>query len=198
MGALFCGVMFFFDFQIALRGEGESVHAVLDLFPDPVGVLILLGGIFYLASREKRFASLRVPVLVLLPCSVFITLKNTLFFSTFYTVDGTQNGIGQASDLVMHLVKLVFLILLLSVSAGTCRDREENLLASRFVTARHLCVVQGVLMLAQRLLTLVLPETAKTVLGVLSLVAYLFWIALLWLCVITLVRMMLRLSLKTS
>ena len=129
---------------------------------------------------------------------MFITLKNTLFFSTFYTVDGTQNGIGQASDLVMHLAKLVFLILLLSVSAGTCRDREENLLASRFVAARNLCVVQGVLMLAQRLLTLVLPATAKTVLGVLSLVAYLFWIALLWLCVITLVRMMLRLSLKTS
>ena len=195
MGAFFIGAMFFFDFQIALRGEDGSVHAILDLFPDVLGVLILAAGVFYLSARKKLFSDLRIPVLVFFPFSVFTSLKHTLFFSSFYAPDGGQNTAGEIGDLVVHLLKIALLFLLLSDAYRLCFEKGEKRVAAQCLTARRLGVAQGVLYLADRLLPLVFPALAETdTAGVLSLVSYLFWIAFIWICVIALARMMLRTS----
>ena len=77
-GPVSIGFMLLFDLQTALSHEsGGQVYAVIDIFPNVLGFILLFWGLFRLTKEDRAFLPLRNASLAMLFFSVFSLLKDT-------------------------------------------------------------------------------------------------------------------------
>ncbi len=195
-GSLFLGFMFLYDFQVGLRAEGsEGAYALLDIFPDPIGWLLILLGLLTLSKKAEGFGTLRRFPVFFLALSVFTFLKDTLLFNLFYTPEGVQNFVGSTVDFCEHLLTLAFFYLFFTQTALLCRKQGEDKLSRSHAMVPRIAMTEGALFLLARLGSyLSLPTSLEKVFLILSRLDFLFWVFLVWFAVISLVRAMLRIS----
>jgi hypothetical protein len=196
-GAMFLGFMLLFDFQSALRVPGsQEVYAILDLFPDPLGWLLLLIGLNTLSKKDGRFLFLKKCTYVFLPLSLMTFSKDMFLTSWFYSPDGrTQCFAGIMIEAAEHIMVLGFCYFLFrELSDFSFRNGEDKL--SRFhALVPRLAVTRGlffsVTLVAQ---FFTMTGTVAQTFTVISLLSYLFWVCLIWVGTIALVRSLIRLS----
>ena len=117
-GAIFLGIMFLYDFPIPV-GKGGTAYMAPDMFPDLIGWILLFFGVSALAKKASGLEKIRffpVPMMVLSALSI---LKETLWFTAFYTYAEnriTQNFAGVSIDVCTRLAEMMFFVLLF----GSC------------------------------------------------------------------------------
>lgn len=195
-GPMFLGFLFLYDFQTGLRTPGsQEAYALLDLFPDPIGWLLLLVGLTALRKREASFGDLRNACFFFLGFSLLTFAKDTFFFSWFYTPQGVQNLAGELVDVCEHIFTLAFVWLLFRKTAKFVFRNGEDKLSRFHGIVPSLAVGEGILYGVSLLgRALFLPGTAKAIFTVLSRLDFIVWVCLIWVGAIALVRAMLRLS----
>ncbi len=196
-GAMFLGFMLLYDAQIALRHQGEeTVYAILDIFPDALGWILLFVGLKALTEKAEQFRFLRNSTLFFLVLSLFSLGKETLLYSVFYSSDGsTQVLSGAVFDVCEHLLTLVFIYLLFQKTAALCKEKREKKLSSFHNAMSFFVIGEGVLYVLAKVARLVFTaETTAVYVNALSMLDFLFWICLVWYGAIALFRAMMRLS----
>ena len=194
-GPLFVGFAFLFDFQLGLRHPGEeTAYAMLDIFPDVIGWLLIFWGLARLAKKAEEFAFLRNSALFFLVLSLFTLAKDTVFFSAFYT-ENVQCFAGEAVDFCVHLLELGFIALLARRCAALCRKKGEDKIALSHAALPGIALCEGILFaIARSSRFLSLPAGALSVVRVVSMLDYVFLVFLVWFGAIALFRTMLRVT----
>lgn len=195
-GAMFLGFMFLYDFQLGLRAPGsDSAYALLDIFPDAIGWVLLFFGLRTLSKKDTSFAFLRNSTVFFFILSLFSLAKETLFFTVFYSPAGSQTFVGQCVDICEHLLTLGFIWLLFRKTAPLCRKNgEDKLSRSHDMLPRVAATEGGLYLIALLFRCLPLPAGAAVAVNVISRLDFLFWVFLIWFGTITLFRSMRRLS----
>lgn len=194
-GALFLGIMFLYDFQVGLRLSGEeTAYAMLDLFPDVIGWILIFVGLSRLVKHVESLAPLKKFSMLFIPLSLLTLGKDTFFYSTFY-VENTQRFTGEILDFCVHLVELAFLAKLFSQTEKFCRKNGEDKLAASHANVPRIAAAEGFLfVLARGLRLLPLPQNVLSYVSVISILDFLFQVFLIWYGVIAMLRALLRLS----
>lgn len=195
-GAMFIGFMFLYDFQMGLRAPGsEEAYALLDIFPDVLGWLLLFWGIYRLSQRKEMFLSLKAIALFMTVFSVFTLVKDTFLFDWFFSPKGEQNATGLLLDGCEHFFTLVFVWLLFQKTQVLCRKCGEDKLSRFHAIVPRIAVTEGALFLLSALLRLLpLQGTAVAVAQIISRLDFLFWVFLVWFGTIALFRAMVRID----
>lgn len=201
-GALFLGFMFLYDFQIGLRpSESEGVYALLDIFPDAIGWILLFVGLNILSKRFDSFRFLRNSTVFFFVLSLFSLVKESFLFSVFYFQDalyaqsGTQIFVGECLDFCEHLLTLGFIYLLFQKTAPLCRKYGEDKLSRSHELVPRIALVEGALFVTAFLLRILpLPRGILPYANVVSRLDFLFWVFLIWYGTITLFRSLRRIS----
>lgn len=195
-GAMFLGFMFLYDFQLGLRLPGsDSAYAMLDVFPDPVGWILLLVGLGTLSKKAEGFELLKKSTFFFLPLSILTFVKDTFLFSSFFSPQGEQSVAGSLVDLCEHLLILGFVYVLFQKTSALCRKKGEDKLSRFHALLPRFALTEGVLFLLSTLLRyLPLPQGVLAASLVLSRLDFLFWVVLIWLGAIALVRALVRVS----
>ena len=115
-GLISIGVMFLFDQPIYRTHPGETApYMMIDLFPDAIGWVLLLLGLYRLSRKKEEFLPLFRATAFFLPASVLLFFSETLFFPSFYP-DFTALRHGafptELLNLLLHLGELLFLFFL--------------------------------------------------------------------------------------
>ena len=193
-GFLFVGFFFLFDFQIALKSAGsDTVYALLDIFPDVIGWILLLIGALRASRREKAFRPLVYGAAGLFLVSVFTLLSETAFFSVFYPGAAPVPGI-RVLEFAVHFGELLFSFFLFRTLYAFCKAKKEEKMTRATLNEQIQIVAHAVLYLAYLVLSFVLPKSVVT--SVFFYLEYLFWIAVVWYGAATLIRCDLNLSVK--
>lgn len=196
-GAIFLGIMFLYDFPIPVGKDGAAYMAP-DIFPDVIGWILLFFGVSALAKKASGLDKIRLFPLPMIVFSVLALLKETLWFSAFYTYAEnriTQNFAGVSIDVCMRLAEVAFLILLFGRSAVFCRKKGEDKLSNSHQTVPRIALVEGVLFALSRIgLVLPLTKEMEGVFNVLSQLDNLFMIFLVWYAAIAMVRALIRIT----
>lgn len=194
-GALFLGIMFLYDFQVGLRLSGEeAAYAMLDLFPDVIGWILIFVGLNRLAKHVESLAPLKKFSLLFIVLSLVTLIKDTLLYNTFYA-ENTQLFSGEVLDFCVHLLELAFLARLFSQTAVFCRKNGEDKLAVSHANVPRIAAAEGFLFVLARLLRLLpLPGGVLPYVNVISVLDFLFLVFLIWYGVIAMLRALLRLS----
>ena len=196
-GPLFLGLMFLYDFQIGLRHAGaESAYALLDIFPDAIGWLLILIGLNTLSKKAEGFDFVKKSTPFLLILSLFSLAKDTLLFNTFYISGGKDQILaGKAVDFCEHLLTLAFLYLFFLALSRFChKNGEDKLSASHSMTSRIALTEGALFIVAQASSLSFLPQGLKSAILILSRLDFLFWVFLIWYGVIAVIRTMIRIS----
>ena len=195
-GALFLGFMFLYDFQIGLRAsESEGAYALLDIFPDAIGWILLFFGLRRLCKKSDSFSFLKKSTLFFLVLSVFSLVKETLLFSVFYSKNGIQVFAGECFDVCEHLLTLAFIWLLFQKTAPLCRKYGEDRLSQSHLLVPRIALVEAVLFVLVMIARfLPLPQSANSYINVISRLDFLFWVFLIWYGTVTLFRSLRRVS----
>lgn len=196
-GAIFLGIMFLYDFPIPIGKDGTAFMA-LDIFPDFIGWILLFFGVSALAKRAQGLDRLRYMTLAMLAFSVLSLLKDTLWFSAFYTLSENQimqSFSGVSFDVCIRLFEMVFLTILFRRTAVFCRKHGEDKLALSHQTVPGITLAEGVLFAVSRI-GVVLPLTKEMtgVFHVLSQLDNLFMVFLVWYAAICMVRALIRIT----
>lgn len=196
-GAIFLGIMFLYDFPIPV-GKGGIAYMAPDIFPDVIGWILLFFGVSALAKKASGLDKIRFIPLPMAVFSVLALLKETLWFSSFYTYAEnriTQNLAGVSIDVCLRLMEMAFIILLFGRSAVFCRKKGEDKLSNSHQMVPRIALVEGVLFALSRI-GLVLPLTKEmaNVFNVLSQLDNLFMIFLVWYAAIAMVRALIRIT----
>ena len=195
-GALFIGFMFLYDFQIGLRAsEGASAYAILDIFPDAIGWILLFAGLTVLAKKFDSFRFLRNTTVFFFVLSVFSLVKESFLFSVFYSSEGVQILAGECFDVCEHFLTLGFIYLLFQKTAPLCRKYGEDKLSRSHELMPRIALVEGALfacIFAFRFLPL--TNNVLPYMNVISRLDFLFWVFLIWYGTITLFRSLRRIS----
>lgn len=195
-GALFLGIMFLYDAPIFLaHSSSEAAYIALDIFPDAIGWILFFFGIFTLSKKADGFEKLRFFPFFMLGLSVLSLLKETLFFSSFYTVaekSVQQSFAGVAFDVCLRALEMGFLVLLFFKTAKVCRAKKEHKIASAHEMSARVAIVEAVLYVISSLFSAfgLLPSLTP----VLLMLENLFMVFLVWFGAISMVRAMLRVS----
>ncbi len=196
-GAIFLGIMFLYDFSIPV-GKGGAAYMAPDIFPDVIGWILLFFGVSALAKKASGLDKIRIIPLPMAMLSVLSLLKETLWFSAFYTYAEnriTQNFAGVSIDVCIRLMEMAFLILLFGRSAVFCRKKGEDRLSNSHQTVPRIALVEGVLFALSRIgLVLPLTKEMEGVFNVLSQLDNLFMIFLVWYAAIAMVRALIRIT----
>lgn len=193
-GALFLGLMFLYDFEIGLS-SGVAPYAIVDLFPDLLGWILIFFGLRTLARKAEGFERLRLAPVFFAVVAALNLAKGTLWFSTFYSADGAQIFSGAAVDFAVHFLELAFLWLLFGKTAKLCRKMGDDKLSSSHSLVPRIALTEGVLCLVSKIPSIVtLPDGVKAVFMIVAKLDFLFWVFLIWFGVISMVRAMVRLS----
>lgn len=195
-GPLFLGVMLLYDFQIVRTPEGsQAAYAVIDLFPDLIGWILIWFGLRALSKHLDGLDKLRAFPAALFALSIFDFAKGTLLFSRFFAPDGTQSLVGESLDLCVHLFELLFLFLLFRKTEAFCRGCKDHKLASSHALVPRIVMTEGVLFLLAKIgAVFSLQGIAAQVFAILSKLDFIFWVFLVWFAAIALFRAMMRLS----
>lgn len=196
-GAIFLGIMFLYDFPIPVGKDGVAYMAP-DIFPDLIGWILLFFGVRTLAKNAAGLDKIRFFPLPMILLSALSILKETLWFSAFYTYAEnqiTQNLAGVSIDVCTRLMEMTFLVLLFRRSAVFCRKKGEDKLSNSHQMVPRIAIVEGVLFTLSRI-GLVLPLTKEMadVFNVLSQLDNLFMIFLAWYAAIAMVRALIRVT----
>lgn len=194
-GALFLGYMFLYDFQLALRHPGASeAYAMVDLFPDLVGWILIWFGLRTLSKKAEGFDRLSRLPLFFIALSVLTLAKDTFLFNSFYSVN-VQSFAGEAVDFCVHLLELGFSVLLFGKTAKLCRKCGEDKLFRSHSNVPRIAMVEGILFTVARTARLFsLPVSAIAALNVVSMLDFVFTVFMIWYGVIALFRTMMRIS----
>ena len=193
-GLLFIGFFFLFDFQIALKTAGsETVYAILDIFPDAIGWLLIFIGTLRARRHEIKFKPLVPASAVLFAVSVFTVLSETAFFGVFYP-DGNPVLALRVAEVAIHLGELAFSFFLFRAVRALCKGKKEEKLVRASLNELIQIAAHGVLFVIYMALSFALPKS--TVTSVIYYLEYLFWIAVVWYGAVTLIRCDLNLSAK--
>jgi hypothetical protein len=195
-GAIFLGIMFLYDFPITVaRG---STYLALDIFPDFAAWILLYFGVKALAKKAEGLEKVRRMPLLMLPLSLLVLLKDTAFFSSFYTVTEqavSQNIAGIAIDVCIRILEMGFLMVLFDASARFCRKKGEDRLSRSHGMTRRIALVEAVLFSVSRLgVLLPLQGELKNLFYVLSQLDSLFMVFLVWYGTIAMVRALIRVT----
>jgi len=195
-GSMFLGFMFLYDFEVALSGAGGAVpRAVVDIFPDPIGWILLFFGLWKMSKKYSDFIFLKQASVFLFAFSLLGVLKNTVLFSTFFTEKGIQNFAGESLDFVEHLFTLGFVWLLFQKTSVLCRKKGEDKLSSAHGMLPRIAMTEGILYVLGFALTKIpLSESVRPAVVILSRLDFLFWVFLIWFGVVSLIRALIRLS----
>ncbi len=193
---MFIGFMFLYDFQMGLRAPGsEEAYALLDIFPDVLGWLLLFWGILRLSQRKEAFLPLKPMALFMTGVSVLTLAKDTFLFDLFFTSQGQQNTVGLVLDGCEHLFTLAFVWLLFQKTQVLCQKCGEDKLSRFHAIVPRIAVTEGVLFLISSLLRLFpLQGIAVAVAQIISRLDFLFWVFLVWFGTIALFRAMVRID----
>ena len=196
-GAIFLGIMFLYDFPIPVGKEGTAYMAP-DMFPDLIGWILLFFGVSALAKKASGLEKIRFFPLPMMVLSALSILKETLWFTAFYTYAEnriTQNFPGVSIDVCTRLAEMAFFILLFGRSAVFCRKKGEDKLSNSHQMVPRIAIVEGVLFALSRI-GLVLPLTKEMagVFNVLSQLDNLFMVFLVWYAAIAMVRALIRIT----
>jgi len=196
-GSIFLGIMFLYDFPIPV-GKDNVAFMALDIFPDFIGWILLFFGVSALAKKAQGLDKVRLIPLPMILFSVLSLLKDTLWFSTFYSVAEksiTQNFAGVSFEVCLRLFEMTFLVLLFRASAAFCRKKGEDRLSNAHMTVPRIAIVEGVLYSVSRI-GVVLPLTREmaNVFTVLSQLDNLFAVFLVWYAAISMVRALIRVT----
>ena len=196
-GAIFLGIMFLYDFPIPVGKDGVAYMAP-DIFPDLIGWILLFFGVRTLAKNAAGLDKIRFFPLPMILLSALSILKETLWFSAFYTYAEnqiTQNLAGVSIDVCTRLMEMTFLVLLFRRSAVFCRKKGEDKLSNSHQMVPRIAIVEGVLFTLSRI-GLILPLTKEMadVFNVLSQLDNLFMIFLVWYAAIAMVRALIRVT----
>lgn len=195
-GALFLGIMFFYDVPIFLsHSSSEAAYIALDIFPDAIGWILFFFGLRALSQKAEGFERLRFAPLFGLAFSVLSLLKDTLFFSSFYTVEEKnvqQIFAGISFDVCLRILEMGFLVLLFSKTAKVCKEKKEDKIASAHQMCTRIAVAEGILFVLSSLLGAfgLLPSIVPVISGLENL----FMVFLVWFGAISMVRAELRIS----
>ena len=194
-GALFLGIMFLYDFQVGLRLPGEDVaYAMLDLFPDVIGWILIFVGLNRLEKHVNGLAVLKKVSVLFIALSLVTLGKDTFFYNAFYA-ENAQGLFGEILDFCIHLAELAFLAQLFSQTAVLCRKNGEDKLAVSHANVPRVAAAEGFLfVLARGLRLLPLPQSVLPYVSVISILDFLFLVFLIWYGVIAMLRALLRLS----
>lgn len=194
-GALFLGIMFLYDFPITLGKEGAA-YMTLDIFPDLAGWILLFFGVRSLAKHAKGVDRLRFVPVLMMGFALLSLLKDTLWFSSFYTVADNriqQSLAGVSFDVCNRLFEVTFLVLLFRFSAVFCRKKGEDKLSVSHRTVPGIAIVEGVLFALSHIgLLLPLDGKLKETFNVLSQLDNLFMVFLVWYAAIAMARALIR------
>ena len=196
-GAIFLGIMFLYDFPISIGKDGVAVMAP-DIFPDVIGWILLFFGVSALAKKAEGLEKLRFVPLPMVLFSALSLLKETLWFSSFYTFSEnqiTQGFAGISFDVCIRLAEMTFLVLLFRSSAVLCRKKGEDKLSNSHLMVPRIAVVEAVLFAVSRIgLVLRLTKEMENVFNVLSQLDNLFMVFLVWYAAIAMVRALIRVT----
>ena len=196
-GAIFLGIMFLYDFPIPVGKDGIAYMAP-DIFPDLIGWILLFFGVRALAKNAAGLDKLRFFPLPMILLSVLSILKETLWFSDFYSYAEnqiTQNLAGVSIDVCTRLLEMVFLVLLFRRSAVFCRKKGEDKLSNSHQMVPRIAIVEGVLFALSHIgLMLPLTKEMADVFNVVSQLDNLFMIFLVWYAAIAMVRALIRVT----
>ncbi len=195
-GALFLGFMFLYDFQIGLRGsDGEGAYAILDVFPDAIGWILLFVGLNILSKKFDSFRFLRNTTAFFFVLSLFSLVKESFLFPVFYSQEGKQVFAGECFDVCEHLLILGFVYLLFQKTAPLCRKYGEDKLSRSHELVPRIALVEGVLYSFISVMRFFpLPDGVLPYVNVISRLDFLFWVFLIWYGTITLFRSLRRIS----
>ncbi len=192
LGFLFLGFMFLFDFETALsHADSAEVYMLIDIFPDVIGWVLILIGLFLYARKHAEFASLKVFAFPMLAVSVFTLLAGTLWYPVFYT-GGMRIAFLSYLAHAVHFAELVFSFLLFLKLQPICEKEKEPKLASSCRLMRTFVVTEGILYLLSFVLRLALTSAKVAILA--QRLDYLFWVLVIWFGAILLLRSDLKLS----
>lgn len=196
-GAIFLGIMFLYDFPIPV-GKEKIAYMAPDIFPDLIGWILLYFGVSALAKHAKGLERLRFAPLPMAVFSVLSFLKETLWFSNFYTFEEnriTQSFAGVGFDVCMRLLEMAFLVLLFRSSAVFCRKKGEDKVSVTHATVPRIAMLEAALFAISRI-GVVLPLTKEmtNVFNVLSSLDNLFMVFLVWYAAIAMVRALIRVT----
>jgi hypothetical protein len=195
-GALFLGIMFLYDVPIFLaHSSSEAAYIALDIFPDAIGWILFFFGLRSLSKKAEGFEKLRFVPLFMLVLSLLSLLKDTLFFSSFYTMSEKnvqQIFAGISFDVCLRVLEIGFLVLLFSKTAKVCKKSKEEKIASAHGMSARIAIVEGILFVISSLLGAF--GQLPSVVPVLSGLENLFMVFLVWYGAISMVRAMLRVS----
>ena len=192
LGFLFLGFMFLFDFETALsHTDSAEVYMLIDIFPDVIGWVLILVGLFLYAKKHAEFSSLKIFALPMLAVAVFTLLAGTLWYPVFY-VNGVGNAFLSYFSIAVHAAELVFSFLLFSKLQPICEKEKEPKLASSCRLMRIFVCTEGLLYALSLVLRLALRGAMAAVL--VQRLDYLFWVLAIWYGAILLLRSDLKLS----
>ncbi len=196
-GAIFLGIMFLYDFPIPVGKEGIAYMAP-DMFPDLIGWLLLFFGVRSLAKKAEGLDKIRYIPLPMILFSVLAMLKDTLWFSNFYTFAEnqiSQNFLGVSFDVCMRLFEMAFLVLLFRRTALFSRKKGEDKLSLSHQMVPRIAIVEAVLFSVSRIVVILSPAKQMTgVFHVLSQLDNLFMVFLVWYAAISMVRALIRIT----
>ena len=191
-GFFFLGLGFFFlfDAEVFLRASQGSVpHAVLDLFPDALGWLLLAVGLWALCKEHLHYRPLLTASVIHFFFSVFTLLTETAFFSFFYRIeDGYPERILflEILEYALRVTEFIFSLHLFGQTRITCGLKKNEKLTRACKTEERFILIHFVLFAAAILLKyLPLPAVVPAVADRLQ---YLFWVLAIWFGGITLIR----------
>ncbi len=198
-GAIFLGIMFLYDFSIPLARSGvTTAYLALDIFPDFAGWILLFFGLMSLSKKASGLSKLRFLPIPLFVLSILTLLKDTLWFSAFYTVSDnriTQGFAGVSIEVCIRLMEVAFLYVLFDKTSAFCRRKGEDKLSLSHQMTRRIALVEGGLFAVSRLgLLLPLTESMAKVFTVLSQLDNLFFVFLIWHAAIGMVRALIRIT----
>lgn len=197
-GFLLFGIPFLFDFQFSLISpESGAPHMILDLFPNFVGFALLFFGLRRLARKDPSFQRLTPLTALLFVTGVFVFLKDTVFFSRFYTVETdargayvvTESAAGLAIGFCQHLLIGAFLYFLFSRELALFSALGEEKLAKFSARLPQFVLCEAIAYAVSALLTdAVLPTLLKNAVKVLSALDMILWVFVIWYALIVNLR----------
>ena len=194
-GALFIGYMFLYDLQLVLRHNGAAeAYAMLDMFPDVVGWILIFFGLRALSKRAEGFELPRRLSVFFVVLSLLTLAKDTLLFESFYAAN-VQSFAGEVIDFCVHLCELAFTVLLFGKTAKLCRKYGEDKLSFTHANVPRIAMMEGIVFVVARVgRFLMVPQSAAAALSVISMLDFIFTVFMIWYAVIALFRTMVRIS----
>ena len=174
------GVMLLYDLQIGLRAPGGEVYAIVDVFPNVLGLALILWGLIRLAKRAGPCKTEIICDACMTLFSVFVLVKDTLLYARFYA-GGTESAAGQCVGFCQHILLLGLLTLVFRKTGSVLSDLGEAKLARAHIRMTSFALMEGLVYVVCFILGMIgTAGFLLTFLGVLRMLDMLLWLFIVW------------------